>query len=118
MVEVTLKAFVESTWFKGLARVAMIVGTVIGGFVGASFGNLQSRVSGLEDAQIAMSATQQERVKDNEEFQSSVRNQFTNLRAALNVLQSDTDEMKGILTEMQRQDVATIPSVVVEDTLR
>lgn len=47
--EVSLKAFIDSTWFKGLARGAMILGAVATGYAGAALTGVQSRTVLLEE---------------------------------------------------------------------
>lgn len=113
--EVSLKAFIDSTWFKGLARGAMILGAVATGYAGAALTGVQSRTVLLEERVVEIREAQAVRAKDNENFQAATVHSFSDLdtevagvRVELSKVTSELGKITGILTEMQRQDVARV----------
>jgi|JI9StandDraft_1071089.scaffolds.fasta_scaffold283142_2 hypothetical protein len=113
--EVSLKAFIDSTWFKGLARGAMILGAVATGYAGAALTGVQSRTQIVEQSVVEIKEAQAVRAKDNEIFQAATVRSFSDLdtevagvRVELSKVTSELGKITGILTEMQRQDVARV----------
>lgn len=113
--EVSLKAFIDSTWFKGLARGAMILGAVATGYAGAALTGVQSRTQIVEQSVVEIKEAQAVRAKDNENFQAATVRSFSGLdtevagvRVELSKVTSELGKITGILTEMQRQDVARV----------
>jgi hypothetical protein len=113
--EVSLKAFIDSTWFKGLARGAMILGAVATGYAGAALTGVQSRTQIVEQSVVEIKEAQAVRAKDNENFQAATARSFSDLdtevagvRVELSKVTSELGKITGILTEMQRQDVARV----------
>jgi len=111
--EVSLKAFIDSTWFKGLARGAMILGAVATGYAGAALTGVQSRTQIVEQSVVEIKEAQAVRAKDNENFQAATVLSFSDLhtevagvRVELSKVTSELGKITGILTEMQRRDVA------------
>lgn len=111
--EVSLKAFIDSTWFKGLARGAMILGAVATGYAGAALTGVQSRTQIVEQSVVEIKEAQAVRAKDNEIFQAATVRSFSDLdtevagvRVELSKVTSELGKITGILTEMQRRDVA------------
>lgn len=105
--EMTLRQFVESTWFKFLARGAAVVGTMIAGAATAYFFTLDTRVSAIE-------ATGKQRMVQTDNHLDRLDEKMLLLSDELSKIGADTSStkidvatMKGILQEMQRrQDVA------------
>ena len=113
--EVSLKAFIDSTWFKGLARGAMILGAVATGYAGAALTGVQSRTQIVEQSVVEIKEAQAVRAKDTENFQAATVRSFSDLdtevagvRVELSKVTSELGKIAGILTEMQRQDVARV----------
>ena len=113
--EVSLKAFIESVFFKGLARGAMILGAVATGYAGAALTGVQSRTQIVEQSVVEIREAQAVRAKDNENFQAATVQSFSDLdtevagvRVELSKVTSELGKITGILTEMQRQDVARV----------
>ncbi len=113
--EVSLKAFIDSTWFKELARGAMILGAVATGYAGAALTGVQSRTQIVEQSVVEIKEAQAVRAKDNENFQAATVQSFSDLhtevagvRVELSKVTSELGKITGILTEMQRQDVARV----------
>ncbi len=113
--EVSLKGFIESTWFKGLARGAMILGAVATGYAGAALTGVQSRTQIVEQSVVEIKEAQAVRAKDTENFQAATVHSFSDLdtevagvRVELSKVTSELGKITGILTEMQRQDVARV----------
>lgn len=111
--EVSLKAFIDSTWFKGLARGVMILGAVATGYAGAALTGVQSRTQIVEQSVVEIKEAQAVRAKDNENFQAATVRSFSDLdtevagvRVELSKVTSELGKITGILTEMQRRDVA------------
>ena len=109
----SLKAFIDSTWFKGLARGAMILGAVATGYAGAALTGVQSRTQIVEQSVVEIKEAQAVRAKDNEIFQAATVRSFSDLdtevagvRVELSKVTSELGKITGILTEMQRRDVA------------
>ena len=109
----TLKQFVESTYFKGLARLCMIIVAPaiisVGGFILVLAGD----VAGVKD-------TQADRAADNDRFQAAiisdvgdVKSDVAEVKDGVSSVQVDVSGVKlelakltGILQEMQRRDIA------------
>ena len=113
--EVSLKAFIDSTWFKGLARGVMILGAVATGYAGAALTGVQSRTQIVEQSVVEIKEAQAVRAKDTENFQAATARSFSDLdtevagvRVELSKVTSELGKITGILTEMQRQDVARV----------
>lgn len=111
--EMTLKQFVESTWFKGLARGAMVALPLAGSYVGFTLANVQSRVGAVEMTVAAISTTQTSRAVDSERFQALITSEVRSVDANVDGLGDKLAEvqltmarMAGVLEEMQRKDVA------------
>ena len=111
--EVSLKAFIDSTWFKGLARGAMILGAVATGYAGAALTGVQSRTQIVEQSVVEIKVAKAVRAKDTENFQAATVRSFSDLdtevvgvRVELSKVTSELGKITGILTEMQRRDVA------------
>lgn len=111
--EMTLKQFVESTWFKGLARGAMIALPLAGSYVGFTLANVQSRVGAVEMTVSSISSTQVNRAADGERFQALITSEVRSVDANVDSLgdklaevQLSMARMAGVLEEMQRKDVA------------
>lgn len=109
----TLKQFVESTYFKGLARLCMIIVVPalisVGGFILSLMGD----VAGVKD-------TQAVRAADGERFQAAIISDVGDVKAdvaevkdGVGAVQTDISGVKielakltGILSEMQRRSLA------------
>lgn len=131
--EVSLRQFIESTWFKGLSRGAMILCTVIlAGFAttwAIVAGNTSTRVEALElTVKQELPAVKQKvegvsdtlaiRAKDSEAFQQEVRDSVADLKASqrsqrnlIIAMQADVNETKvavGVIQKLlqDRSDVA------------
>lgn len=102
----TLKQFVESTYFKGLARLCMIIVVPallsVGGFILTLMGD----VAGVKSTQVA-------RAQDNDRFQAAISSDVAEVKDGIAGVQTDVAGVKldvatirGILQEMQRRDTA------------
>lgn len=124
--DMSLRDFVESVWFKGLARGAMVLIPIAMGYAGWTLNDINSK---LDDRTVALDhrldATElaladandilKLRAQDNESFQRSVARQFTEQGKDLDVLkaqgaatQNALATVQGILEEMRRRDQASI----------
>lgn len=104
--DMTLREFVDSVWFRGLARGAMLI--VVPALV--AVGGMLIAV--LND-QYNVRTTLAVRAADSERFQAFVTTTVSDLEAGLDAVKLDTGAMKldlamvkGILMELQRRDVA------------
>lgn len=111
--EMTLRQFIESTWFKGMARGAMVAFPLAAGYVGMTLANVQSRVGDVEASMIVVSQNQVSRASDNERFQALITSEVRavdanvdSLATKFQAVQLDVATIRGILQEMQRRDVA------------
>lgn len=98
--ELTLKQFVESTWFKLLARGAAVVGTLLAGGAGAYFLSIDVRVKAIEDERLGA------KIEQLSEDVGAVKTDVAAVKVDVGAVKTDTSVMKGILQEMQRQDTA------------
>ena len=113
--EVSLKSFIESTWFKGLTRSSMFVGAIGIGYVSALLTGVQSRTEIVEQSVIEIKEQQAVRARDNENFQAATVRSFSDLdtevagiRVEMSNVTKELGKITGILTEMQRRDVARV----------
>lgn len=106
----TFKQFVESTWFKGLARGAMLFGlptlSATSAFVGYTLSGVQAEQSLLKREVAEITQTQTTRAQVNDEFQTDITSEVVTVKNALFLVQTDVATIKGILQEMQRRDIA------------
>ena len=107
VVHITFKQFVESTYFKGLARACMVVAVPALISVGGLLLSLIGDVSGVK-------TTQEARAADNDRFQAAIRSDVAEVKDGVGAVQSDLSgvkiemaKMTGILQEMQRRDIAS-----------
>lgn len=88
--EVTLRQFVESVWFKGLARGLMILTPfLIAGFAAAWAAVTHGVASDLDVAQAkiaAVATAQSSRAADSESFQTEVRNSIKGITGRLDAV--------------------------------
>jgi hypothetical protein len=111
VTELTLRQWIDSVWFRGLSRVSMIVTSLLlTGFVvvwGFVAGDTTAKVVKL-DAQVqAVAGSQTARAIDSEAFQVEVRGKVSAVQADLFAMKVDIGVIKGILTDMRRENVAT-----------
>lgn len=115
--ELTLKQFVESTYFKGLARLCMVVAVPALISVGGLLLSLMGDVAGVK-------TTQSARAADNDRFQLSIATDVAEVKQGQTVIATDVNairlqvsNMAGILEEMRRRDTAlanALPMVPVQ----
>lgn len=115
--EMTLKQFVESTYFKGIARLCMIIVIPAIISVGTFLLGLMGDVGALKESQVT-------RAGDNERFQASITSDVSEVKEGVATVQSDVGgiklemaKMSGILEEMQRQDRDVAARFVTRDPL-
>lgn len=108
-----LRAFIESTWFKGLSRGLMIVGAAGAGYAGMVLATVNNRIDNVaadvREIQSTMrsdSAVRDVVAKDVEDFRLSVATEFDQLQKSVSALQSDIATIKGIVQTMRRESVA------------
>ncbi len=106
--EITLRAWVDSLWFRTVARGCMILATALGGYAGFVLSTVNAKVDAQAKDTIEVQAILAVRTRDNEEFQADVNKDLDTLRAGQVAVQRDVSQvkldiatMKGIL---MRQD--------------
>jgi hypothetical protein len=111
--DMTITDFVENKWFKLLTRGAMIVVMGVSGYIGvrlalydSRIASVETKVAGVEEAVSDVIDTQGERATINDGFQQSVGDDFDTLTNKVTAVQLDVARIVGIVTEMQRRDVA------------
>lgn len=115
--EMTLRQFVESTWFKGLARGTMLLGIPAlmsaSGFVGYTLNSVQAEQLRIKGEVAEVQQTIGTRAQVNDDFQADitadvagVKADVSGVKATMLAVQTDVATIKGILQEMQRRDVA------------
>lgn len=104
--EMTLNQFVESKWFKLLARGCMVLLLPAVISLGSYILVLVGDVSKVQETQAA-------RAVDNDRFQAAIIGDVTEVKEGVALVQSDVSSvkldialMRGVLQEMQRQAVA------------
>lgn len=111
-VDMTLREFVESTWFKGLSRAAMLLGvpalTALSGFVGFTLSGVTADQARLSREVAEIQRVQGDRADVNDTFQASITSDVSGVKTALFTVQTDVATIKGILQEMQRRDLAQV----------
>ena len=102
----TLKQWVESTYFKGLARACMVVAIPALLSVGGLLLSLMGDVAGVK-------TTMATRASDNERFQNTISSDVAEVKDGQGVIATDVNairlqvsNMAGILEEMRRRDTA------------
>lgn len=114
--EMDLKAFIESTWFKGLARGAMLFGVPalmsLSGFVGYTLQSVQGAQTALRNDVTEIQRTQANRADVNDQFQAEITADVGGVKQSLFIVQTDVATIKGILQEMQRQSGNTRTSAL------
>lgn len=99
--ELTLKQWIESVWFKGLARLSMIVtGVLFTGFLGAwavVAGNTDHKVTKLEATIADVAGVQISRATDAESFQTEVRAAVAGVKADIYAVKVDIGVIKRLL---------------------
>lgn len=109
--EMTLREFVESTWFKGLSRGAMLLGvpalTAISGFVGYTLNSVTGEQNRLRTEVAQIQQVQAQRADVNDKFQADVTTDLANVKTSVFTVQTDVATIKGILQQMQRQSLAS-----------
>jgi hypothetical protein len=110
ITEVTLRQWIDSVWFRGLSRAAMLLSTfVLMAFAGAwamVAGDTTKRVVALEKSVAAVSTVQTARAVDSESFQTEVRGNIVDVKNDLFKLKVDIGVVKGILQQMQQRNEA------------
>lgn len=124
--DMSLRDFVDSVWFKGLARGAMVMAPLIVGYAGWTLTDinakldtrtiaLDNRLDTTETALSTVNGTLALRANDNETFQRDVARQFAEQGRSLDALKAQGEETKttlatvqGILEEMRRRDQAVL----------
>lgn len=104
--EMTLNQFVESKWFKLLARGCMVLLLPAVISLGSYILVLVNDVSNVQETQAA-------RAVDNDRFQAAIIGDVTEVKEGVALVQSDVSSvkldialMRGVLQEMQRRDLA------------
>lgn len=129
--EVTLRQFIDSVWFRGLARSMMLLTPIlIGGFWivwGAVAGNQATRIGAVEASIAVVSTTQGARATDAEAFQREVRAAIASINGGLSDVNEELDGVKvdlGVirrlvieLREQQLADAGPLPLLARPSTV-
>ena len=104
--EMTLNQFVESKWFKLLARGCMVLLLPAVISLGSYILVLVGDVADVQETQAA-------RAVDNDRFQAAIIGDVTEVKEGVALVQTDVSSvkldialMRGVLQEMQRQSLA------------
>lgn len=116
--EMTLRQFVESTWFRGLSRGAMLLGipalTALSGFVGYTLNGVQAEQTTLRTDIAEIRETQGDRADVADTFQAEITADVAMVDAKIEKVSDNVASVKedvanifGILSAMQQsRDVA------------
>lgn len=102
----TLKQFVESTWFKLLARCAAVVGTIVAGAAATYFFALGGRVDLVEITQRERTVLVDNTLGRVEDKVDGAVSDISEIKSDISTTREDVATMKGILQEMQRRSIA------------
>lgn len=102
MNEITLRQFVESTWFKLLGRGAAILGTLIASCVGVYFLTLGERVTAIEQARVISTVQNSQRLGDLDTKVGELGTEVAAIRADTGVLKVQTARIAGVLEALRR----------------
>ena len=112
--EMTLRQFVESTWFKGLARGTMLLGIPAlmsaSGFVGYTLNSVQAEQLRIKGEVAEVQQTIGTRAQVNDDFQADITADVAGLKSSLFIVQTDVATIKGILQGLERRDAAALSS--------
>jgi septal ring factor EnvC (AmiA/AmiB activator) len=107
--EMNLKQFIESVWFKGLSRLAMLVGVPALSFTSVFVGYVLNDVR-ADQVLLRTEVAEQDRATSGiRDDIASVKTQITNVGSSVSSLQLDVAKITGILQEMQRREMASNP---------
>jgi hypothetical protein len=109
--EVSLRAFVDSTWFRGLFRGAVLVLTGVSGYIAFTLSDVRSQQVKVASDLVEVQRLQSDRAEDGEDFQGEMRTKVVVLTQAFSTLDNKVDSIS--------EDVATIKGLLLrrEDTL-
>jgi hypothetical protein len=102
-LEMHLRDWINAVWFKGLARISVIILLPLVGGVTGFLIALNVDVNNVEAAQIAVTETVGELSADMTAVKTGVDGLQTDVRG----MTRELDTMSGILSEMQRRSLAT-----------
>ena len=104
--EIAFRDFIESIWFKGLSRLAMIVAaavlTVAGPLFAWAVTDTRTRIVTLEHDVGLQQTFASSAVK----AQKDIHDNVASVQSDITVLKIDMGVVRGILQEMQRRDLA------------
>jgi hypothetical protein len=117
--EVTLRQFIDSVWFRGMARGMMIVTPVlVGGFWivwGIVVGAQQVQIDDVRTTVASVSITQNARASDAEAFQREVRAAISGITSGLQDVNEELDGVKvdvgvirRLMVELRDQQLASV----------
>lgn len=111
--DVTLKQFVESTWFKGLARGAMILVAMASTYIGATLFQVRQDQTQVAKELEVVSLTQRDAANDTDRFQAQITKAVEEVNLSVDEMKGDVAELnrsfanvEGILEGMNRRDLA------------
>lgn len=107
-VEMTLAQFIESKWFKLLARAASIAGFALAGGAMTYFLALGGRVTAIEQDRALRIQANDTRLTAIEQKIGAVQADIGSVKNDTATLTKDTSVMRGILLELQRRDTASL----------
>jgi hypothetical protein len=100
----SLKAFVDSSWFKGLFRGAVIVLTGVSGYIAFTLKDVRDQQVMTASDLVEVQMLQSERADDGEAFQTEMRGKvvilthgFDALDSKLDAVSEDVAAIKGFL---------------------
>lgn len=115
MTEVTLRQFVESTWFKLIGRGAAILGTLIASGVGVYFLSLGDRVAAIEQARVLSTIQYNQRLGELDAKVGDLGTDVSAIRSDTGALKIQTARIAGVLDAIRREQPAGFhPPVALE----
>lgn len=113
----TARQFIESSWFKLLWRGVFIVGipflSMVSAYAGYTLNSVYSQQSTLNTEIASIKETQSDRATVNDNFQTdissdvaAVQSKLDGVSSTMSSLQLDVARIVGMVSEMQRRDVA------------
>ncbi len=105
--EITITEFVDSIWFKALARGGAMLGSLLAMGIGVYFFALGDRVAKIEQDRAVKLIEYSNRIEALGTKLDTLQGSVSELAADTASTRQDTALMRGILTQMQRQQTLT-----------
>lgn len=104
--EMTLSQFVDSKWTKLVTRAAMVAVAVTSSYIGIQLATYDQRIASVETVVNDVSRTQGDRAETTDQNFAALKSDVHQVKGGVATLQVEFARAMGILSELQRRDVA------------